>query len=125
MEKLDTSDILSEIELDKIVKFNEDRIMFQAVKKYLLAHLYQHGVLRPGEPHNPFINWALNTTFSAIAPPGDARGINTRHAPKTDAELGSDLRATAKGIQIIESCFQELEQVKKPEKLPEEGVSAE
>ena len=100
--------------------------MSQAVKKYLLAHLYQNGVIVPGKPHNPMINWACNAAFGAISPPGDGYGrINTNYAPKTDAELGADLRATAKGIQIIESGFKELSEIKKPEVLKEEEVSSE
>ena len=123
-QKIETTEILNEVELDRIIKFVDDKITFQAVKKYLLAHLYQHGVITPGKPHNPFLNWAVNAAFSAIQPPGDGYGrINTNHAPKTDAELGADLRATAKGIQIIESGFLELEQVKKPEKLVDKELN--
>ena len=126
MEKIETTDILNSIELYSIIKFNDDRIMSQAVKKYLLAHLYQNGVITPGKPHNPVINWACSAAFGAISPPGDGHGrINTNYAPKTDAELGADLRATAKGIQIIEIGFKELSEIKKPEVLKEEAISSE
>lgn len=108
---LDTTEILNEIELDKILSFTADKVMFEAVKKYLLVYLYRHGVAVPGQPHQGNLNWAMQRAFNAITP------VSMGGMPATDEELGADLRAVAKGVQVIESGFKELSDIKreKPE----------
>ncbi len=118
MNTQDLSDqILNELEQNKVFAFCEDKVMFEAVKKYLLVYLYQHGTASPGQPHQGNVNWALSLAFNAIAP-SQLGGV-----PRSDAELGADLRAVAKGIQVIESGFKELQDFKP--KQPEEKTEAE
>lgn len=104
-------EILDDLEKSKIEAFCQDRIMFEAVKKYILVYMYQDGVAKPSEPHKGNVNWALALAFNANAP-AQMGGI-----PRTNEELGADLRAKAQAVQIIESGFQELSSIKS-EKSP-------
>lgn len=104
---METTQILNEIEQDAVIAFASNTTMFNAVKKYLLAYAYKHGVIHPGEPAQGNINWALQLAWD-------------RNNKISDAELGADLRAVTRGIQVVESGFAELLQVKKPEVVKEE-----
>lgn len=99
-------EILDDLEKSKITSFCEDRIMFEAVKKYLLVYMYQDGVAKPSEPHRGNVNWALSLAFNANAP-AQMGGV-----PRTNEELGADLRAKAQAVQVIESGFSELLNIK-------------
>ena len=87
---------LSDIEVAKIESFNADPIMVQAVKKVILEKVYEHGVLKAGFAHNPLKNRAL-----VLVDEG-----------KSDAELGSQLRAFYEGMNAVEGGFSELETIK-------------
>lgn len=113
---IETTEILNEIEQDKVISFCADKAMFQAVKKYILAHLYKDGVITAGVEHNPTINWAASLAFNAITP------VTHGGVPRSNEELGADLRAFGKAIQIIESGFRELSEIKKPEEPVEEEI---
>lgn len=104
-----SKEILNEIEIDKIIQFHNDPVMFSAVKKYVLAVAYKHGVVEKGGEHRGNVNWALNLSAGAIAPNG---------VPRTDEELGQSLRALTYAVQLVESGFKELSEMEKPE--PEE-----
>jgi hypothetical protein len=106
-----SQEIVTEIEKDKIVAFCEDKTAFEAVKRYILAVCYKQGVLEKGRSHNPRINWAMNLSWGAIDPKG---------MPRTDEELGQNLRAMTFAVQLIESGFKEMADLKKPEKLEDE-----
>ena len=108
-----SKEILDEIETAKIISFCQDRIMFEAVKKYLLVYLYQDGVALKGEPHKGNVNWALSLAFNANAP-AQYGGV-----PRTNEELGADLRAKAQAVQIVESGFKELLEIKAETKTEE------
>jgi len=106
--------ILTEIEQDKVVKFVEDTTTFNAVKKYLLAVAYKHGVIEKGIEHQGNLNYALNMAWSAINPKG---------MPRSDEELGQNIRALAQAVSLVESGFRELEDIKelkKAEKIKSE-----
>ena len=106
--------ILSEIERDKVIQFCTDPITKEAVKKYILAVLYKQGVVEKGLTHNARINFALNLAWPATTPNG---------MPRTDEELGQNLRAMTYAVQLIESGFKEMEEMKKPVPLEEEKVN--
>lgn len=99
-----TKEILNEMEQDKIIAFCNDPIMFEAVKKYLLFHIVSQGTFEPGKPVQADRNWAMQMGFQAIHPSG---------MPRTDAEIGADIRAFAKGMNALESGFKELAGLKK------------
>ena|SRR3990167_7233376 len=109
-----SNEILSEIERDKIVQFCADPVLSGAVKKYILAVLYKQGVVQKGQAHNARINFALNLAWPATTPNG---------MPRTDEELGQNLRALTYGVQLIESGFREMEEMRKPEVGVEETVN--
>ena len=104
-----SNQILNSIETEKVLAFKADPIVFNAVKKYILAVAYKHGVVRSGEEHIGNVNFALNLAGSAIHPNGTAR---------SDAELGQNMRALAYAVQLVESGFKEMLEMEKLE--PEE-----
>lgn len=107
---MDTTEIMNELEQDKIIAFCQDKVMFESVKKYLLVYLYQHGTSAPGVQIKGNINWALQLAW-------DRNG-----AQRSDEELGADLRAVTRGISIVESGFKELTEVSKPIKPVDEPL---
>lgn len=109
-----TEQIMNDIEKDKLIAFNEDRIMFEAVKKYLLVYLAQ-GVATPGKPLVGNVNYALQLAWDRQGGVMSDAGKVVAFTPRTDAELGADLRALARGVNIIESGFRELADMKRPE----------
>ena len=114
MNKDISNQILNEIETDRVLAFKNDPVAFNAVKKYVLAVAYKHGVVRPGEEHIGNVNFALNLAGSAIHPNGVAR---------SDAELGQSLRALAYAVQLVESGFKEMSEMEKLEVEKEEVIN--
>ena len=107
-------EIVNEIERDKIIAFSQDAIAFNAVKKYVLAVAYKQGVIEKGGEHKGTINYALNLAAPAIHPQG---------IPRSDEELGQNLRALTYAVSLIESGFKELSEMRKPVPLEEETVN--
>ena len=106
--------ILNDIETDKVMKIAEDKVAFNAMKKYLLAVVYKHGVAQKGEDFNGRINFALNLAWGATQNGG---------MPRTDEELGQNLRALTYATQLIESGFREISELKKPEVVEPESIN--
>lgn len=100
---------LSDLEKEKVDIFVKDEVMFEAVKKVLLAAVYSNGTLRKDKQANPTQNAALMLAFLATSGQGTI----------TDAELGADLRALAHGVRTVEGGFVELKRIKKEEKVVE------
>lgn len=109
-----SSEILSEIERDKIIALAQDTVAFNAIKKYVLAVVYKQGVIGKGSEHRATVNFALNLAWPATNPKG---------MPRTDEELGQNLRAMTYAVQIIESGFQEMGEMRRPEAVKEETVN--
>ena len=109
-----SNEVLNEIELDKVLQFKSDPMMFQAVKKYILAVSYKHGVIDAGVEHKGNVNYALQLAGGAIHPKGEGR---------SDQELGQSLRALAYAVQLVESGFKEMSEMEKLEKLEEKTVN--
>lgn len=91
---------LSDQEMAKIVQFNQDPILVEAVRKVMLKAMYSQGTLRKNVPADPLNNGALNLAFQAL-----------RGGSLSDADLGADIRGLANGINLLESAFQELERI--------------
>jgi len=106
-------EILTEIEVERILAFNQDPILVEAVKKYVLAVVYKQGVVERGKPHNPRVNWAMNLSWFATE----------GKVSRTDEELGQSLRAMTSAVQMIESGFKELSEMARPEKLEESNIN--
>lgn len=103
-----SKEILNEIEVDRAIAFAQDRIQFDAVKKYVLAVAIKHGVFKPGEPFKGNVNFALNLAWPATQQGG---------MPRSDEELGQNLRALTYAVQLVESGFTELAEMRKVEPL--------
>lgn len=103
--------ILSKIEIEKVRKFCEDEVLFESIKKYILNVVYGQGVIKAGKKHEAHRNWALNLSAGAINPQG---------MPRSDEELGQQLRALTYATQLIESGFKELLEMKKVEEITKE-----
>lgn len=106
-----SKEILSDIEKDKIIKFCEDPVAFEAVKKYVLAVAYKQGIVEKGVEHKATINFALNLAWGSTQNGG---------VPRSDEELGQNLRALTYAVQLLESGFKELKELKEVETLEEE-----
>lgn len=92
---------LSEEEkVELLMQFNANEKMKEAVKQVLLAGIYSNGVIKPGEKHNPMLNWAMSLVFNT-----DDR-INNE-------QLGAKLSALAEGIRFVESAFDKIADYKK------------
>lgn len=107
---METTEILNAIEKEKIIAFTEDKLMFEAVRKHLLSGVYNTGVLKPGQAADARTNWAFQLVWDR----------NSQSMPRTDAELGGDLRAMVRGIQLVEGAWNELSQFKREEPEKEE-----
>ncbi len=118
---IETTEILNEIEKGKIIAFCEDKVMFEAVRKHLLAGLYSTGVLLPGQPADARTNWAFQLVWGRN---GEVVDPNTKQlvavTPHTNEQLGADLRAVVRGIQLVEGAWEEMASIKKPEGEKEE-----
>lgn len=111
MEAQDLSNqILSDIEREKVIALAEDTVAFEAVKKYVLAVMYRHGVVQKGEDFKGNVNWALQIAWGATQPNG---------MPRSDEELGQDLRALTKATQLVESGFKEIKEMEEASKVEE------
>lgn len=98
---------LTEEEREKVVQFNADEKMRNAVQKVLLERIYHSGVLEKGEPVNNR-NWAFNLG-----------GLNDM--AMKDEELGNLLKVTVKGMGLVEAAFEDIKQfTNTPKDEPEE-----
>lgn len=104
-----TNEVLNEVEKEKAMTFASDKIALESVKKFILAVAYKHGVIKKGEAHKANINWALQMAW----------GATNNGVPRSDEELGQNLRALAYAVQIVESGFKELQELKQVETLQE------
>lgn len=93
-------DFLSDEEKKKIMRFNMDSVLVEAVRKVLLAGIYKHGVLEAGKEHNPLINGAYSLVSLATT------------NPIPDEILGQQLRAQWSGINALHNGFEELSKIK-------------
>lgn len=93
---------LTDLEKTKIVQFNSDKEMVEAVRKVLLASIYSNGTLREGVEANPMTNAALMMVMRTI------RGEGVM----SDAELGQDLRGLAQGVMLLEAGLKKLLEIK-------------
>lgn len=99
MNEITSTEILNDIESEKISLFNEDTIMKEAVRKVLLRGIYQNGTLKKGEHSNPKQNFML-----AIA----------NNPQLSNEEIGAEARAAYWGITILEQAFDKLSEIKRP-----------
>lgn len=93
-------DYLTDLEVTKIETFCADTEMYEAVKKVILQHIYNQGVLAKGLKHNPLKNRAF------------ALAQHTTENPMTDEILGQHIRGVWEGVNALEAGYQELTNIK-------------
>lgn len=91
---------LTDTEVLEVERFCSNSVMFEAVKKVLLQHIYTQGVLKEGQSHNPLKNRAFMLVQLAT------------QNPIPDAELGAHLRGVWEGVNALESGYNELGKIK-------------
>ncbi len=91
-------EFLNDLEKDKLQSFIADEVMMEAVKKVMLAVIYNQGTINPGEKTSPTKNAFLALVFKTIR--GEAIAKNE--------QLGEDLRAMAYGVNYLEAGFAQL-----------------
>ena len=93
---MNKQDFLNELEVAKVEAIVADKVALEALYKVLLSSIYSHGVMKPGESHDPFKNRA----FALIA--GD-----------TDNEkLGLNIKAWFEGVNALQEGFNKLSEFK-------------
>lgn len=101
-------DFLSKVEQDKIALFNQDVVLFEAIKKVILKGVYSQGKLEKDKPANPMLNAALGLV------------AQTQMDGKiTNEQLGADLRAYFEGAKMVEMGFEQLSKIKNKEEVVE------
>jgi len=103
MEKI--KEYLNDSEHEAIVKFVENKVLFEAVKKVLLEIIYTDGTLKKGIPSDPSKNYA----FTLAAVKRDPRMVHTH---LTNEQIGADLCAVWEGVNLVGNGFKELERFK-------------
>lgn len=106
---MDFTEILTDLEIQKIEQFNSDIVMSDAVKKVLFAVINEMGVVKKGKKVKPLYNGAF--------------GLVSRREDLSNEQIGADLRAYYHGVGLLESGFSDLSKikVKKEEGTPEEN----
>jgi len=84
----------SEAEKALFQDFADNPHLYAAIKKLLLAGLYEQGTIKAGIDPNPTRNFALSLVFNS-----DRR---------SNEEIGQDLRALGEGMRIIETAFDHI-----------------
>ena len=102
--------ILNEKEVTEVRKFLANPTMKEAVKKILLADIWTHGTLNPGQESDWKRNFALNLI---IGPEGT-------EFDQTNEHLGERLKACMQGLIFLENGFSRLDSFEKIE-ANEEG----
>ena len=87
---------LNDIEKDALYSFNQNETMVRAVKKVLLAGIYENGILRQGDKAEPLKNFALALAFKTEI---------------SNEQVGADLRASAAGIRSVELAFNKIAEI--------------
>jgi len=96
--------ILTEIEIEKVENFCKDEVLLGAVRKVMLQGIYTHGTIQHGVTPNPLQNGAL-----ALA------AVSTNN-PIPDEMLGQHIRGIWAGLNALENAFGELSKIKAPKK---------
>ena len=105
----ETSQFLNDFEKSKIEAFCSDKDMYEAVKKVILAGIYEHGTLPQGRTPNPLQNAAFHLASLSV------------ENPIPDAELGAHIRGMFAGVNALEVGFNRLSEVKTVKAEPVES----
>lgn len=87
--------LLTEEEINQIRKFNDNKVMVEAIKKVLLYNIYSEGGVKDMDFTK---NFALQKALMAIQ-------VNPQIS---DKELGESLRADTQALRILDLALQQL-----------------
>ena len=93
---MNKQDFLNELEVGKVEAIVADEVALEALRKVLLSSIYSHGVMKPGESHNPYKNRA----FALVA------------ANIDNQKLGLNIKAWFEGVNALEEGFKKLSEFK-------------
>jgi hypothetical protein len=99
---------LDDNERNKLTQFWDDEVMREAVRKVLLAGLYQNGTLREKSKPNPLYNGA----FSLVA--NEGRKVSNE-------QIGEDLRTLWQGLNALEHAFSNISKYETETTPPTKG----
>ena len=102
--------ILDEQEQTYIKEFCQNERMVEAIRKVMLAGLYEQGVLKKHKKADSLSNIAL----ALVANRGDI----------SNEQLGEDLRAFWQGLNYLELAFENIKAYKEPIKVGEKSNQA-
>lgn len=104
---------LTDIEKEKIITFNSDVVLKNAIRKVMLDPLYNQGVLGAQEEHDPARNFALTPAFNMLLQKREMWDVE---------KLGYITMANAMAVQMVEQGFGDLEKItNEPVQLGGEG----
>lgn len=98
-----TYDYLNDIEVAELEKFVENKTMFEAARKVLLAGIYFNGTLSEGKPAEARKNFILAQLTQPIM----------ENAPIE--EYGHYAKALVNAIKLVETGFNDFEKFRKVE----------
>lgn len=98
-------DIYSDKEKNELEKLNENPILMSALKKIILADIYQHGQLGK-EPMGE--QYMQNYAFSLSFDPNTGNEF-----ARNNEDLGKALRASNEALRIVNIAFQKIGKFKK------------
>ena len=88
------AEYLNANEKSRLIAFNSDPVMKEAVKKVMLFNIYQAECLKEGEPVGLDKQWVY--------------AFDTKDS--TDEQVGKRLRIKVSAMSFVEDAFKELEQ---------------
>lgn len=96
-------DILTEVEQDLVIAFNENKDLVEAVRKVLTFTIYEAGVVKKGKKRDANIN-----TFLRYTPAWNA-GLQGA----TSESVGQKVMILAEALAQLENAFDKLSEYKK------------
>ncbi|MBR1146683.1 hypothetical protein [Bradyrhizobium sp. AUGA SZCCT0431] len=90
---------MSDVEQASVIAFTSNKQMRDAVKKVLLAQIYEQGTIQSGKTPNES-NWAFVPFINEF--------------PKSNEQIGEEIRATIHGLNFLKAAFDRLDEVQAP-----------
>lgn len=103
------TEFLTDFQKTKIEAFCADTEMYEAVKKVLLAGIYEHGTLPQGRTPDPLQNAAFHLAALSV------------ENPIPDEQIGAHVRAQFAGINALVVAFNRLTGIKAAKPEPKEA----
>lgn len=101
-------DYLTDKEEAELVKFTQNPTLFSAVKKVLLAALYEQGTVKEGQEPEPLRNWAVGIAFNQKTYINAQGKVEPKDNPPSYEKIGQRVFAMVEGINHIEGGFAEI-----------------